>query len=119
MQKFNNDTLEGVVLRHQNRLIIERFPSSHQAYSQDERVVLSTQAVIFRIKGGVTLLRYTKDRADVEMFPRLGDPRSRGHSYRIRGCSFKTEVGRIFFSQNFNSEFLCPKGREGWIIVSI
>ena len=40
------------------------------------------------------------DREDSErMFPMVGESRTRGHSLRIRGKSFRTEVRRIFFTQ--------------------
>ncbi|XP_055490631.1 uncharacterized protein LOC129696607 [Leucoraja erinacea] len=40
------------------------------------------------------------DRLDAgRLFPMLGKSRTRGHSLRIRGKSFKTEMRRIFFTQ--------------------
>ena len=40
------------------------------------------------------------DRVDVErMFPLVGESRTRGHSLRIKGRSFRKEVRRNFFNQ--------------------
>ena len=40
------------------------------------------------------------DRIDSErMFPMVGESKTRGHSLRIRGKPFKTEVRRNFFTQ--------------------
>ena len=39
------------------------------------------------------------DRVDGEMFSLVGKSQTRGHSHKIKGRSFKTEVRRHFFSQ--------------------
>ena len=40
------------------------------------------------------------DRVDSErMFPMVGEPRTRGHSLRIRGKPFRNEVRENFFTQ--------------------
>ena len=40
-------------------------------------------------------------RVDSErMFPMVGESRTRGHSWRIRGKPFRTEVRRNFFTKN-------------------
>ena len=37
--------------------------------------------------------------ASERMFPMVGESRTRGHSWRIRGKPFRTEVRRNFFTQ--------------------
>jgi len=41
-----------------------------------------------------------RDRVDMErMFSLVGETRTRGHNRRVKGCFFKTEMRRNFFSQ--------------------
>ncbi len=35
----------------------------------------------------------------VKMFPMVGETRTRGHNLKIRGCHYKTEMGRNFLTQ--------------------
>ena len=62
-------------------------------YSLEFRRVRGDLIEIYKILTGL-------DRVDSErIFPLVGESRTRGHSLRIRGKPFRTEVRRNFFTQ--------------------
>ena len=62
-------------------------------YSLEFRRVRGGLIETYRILTGL-------DRVDSKrMFPMVGESRTRGHSLRIRGKPFRTEVRRNFFTQ--------------------
>ena len=55
---------------------------------------------VLRLRGDIIETAKILTGLDSErMFPMLGESRTRGHSLRIRGKSFRTEVRRNFFTQ--------------------
>ena len=61
-------------------------------YLMESRRLARNLIETYRILSGL-------DRMGMErMLPLVGETRTRGHNLRVKGCSFKTEIRRNFFS---------------------
>eukprot|EP00061_Rhincodon_typus_P016457 g44685.t1 len=95
--------LEGVQRR------FTRIIPGMKSLSYEERLwTLGLYSVEFRRTRGDLIETYRipsgLDTVDVEKtFPLVGETRTRGHSLRVKGRSFRTEVRRNFFSQRLVS----------------
>ena len=79
-------------------------------YSLEFRRMRGGQIEVYKMIKGM-------DKVDVErMLPLVGHSRTRGHSLRIRGSKFKTELRRNYFSQRVceSVEFTTPNCGGCW-----